>query len=1343
MLIRKARLLGSLSAVLCAGLVLGGCDELTLTDGKNVMRSDARPAVKLRGYGTLGVTLQEVRTDGGTVSVFRFDADSHEHAVTTAGKFLADLDLSPGVTKGTLTVRGHEVPTVTVVGGAVYAGFVYRQTGCVVAAADRGALEKFLAAAPVIVSGGPLSTALKYPQYLDRFDRYGWGFYGFSGPSNHHGWNDKSSPGVDPLDDMEFVKKYNFRFELWPKPTLFDDNYSVGEWPEIRWLVVEAGKRDVPLAARLYGELPVVKEFSDLAEQPAPFLQGGRMRTEFMQKTWPWVSWFNAKGRLYMARQAQEQMRQLADVEIGSWMSPFGELVHDYWFNMHQDYSKAAVDNWHVYLRDTLTLTLAEVSAMFNRSDRPFASWDEVPVPEFANFTGLSGLVLDLTGRWHVRLAQENEAATEQWSKPDATVSGAEWDELLLPGAVEYHKYYRQDTWFVRDFSLSAAQLQKTPLWLYDFARGGTYGDPRVKSPVYLNGQRVGETGSWGAWDVTKLLQPGVNRLAIRSEYFSGRVFLSTEQPSVYPYLSPERNRLWVITQDWEKNAKRDTWAVGLAAMREVDPNAPFKFMAPIGFGTDRWIELATKFGGWPHFTGEGMWYFPWYKRYGFIYGLPGSSEMAGPARDAADMFRVMQRTFLAGLNSHDHVFIVQAATRLPEVKAWYERHAVILKQMGRYDIAGPQVLLYRSTNAATNLMFAPDPSLGDKTRPIQNPWNWDIGRGTLQSIGQSPLYIDDGGLRDGKLAGYDVLFDCGNEIMTAEAVRDIEQWVRDGGTYVTLPFTGRCQPDADRDTWHIQALTGCQVAKLRQPGQGNVTISGAAEQGLFKELAGKTFPDNGSSKDWQGFEYNILSTELTPGADSEVIARFENGAPAIVSHKLGKGRVITLGSVFFRQVQDIEGMWLPADLESVFYRDLLNGLGQPSVNFTDDYRILTQRYRTNNGLDDAVMLVSFADSDRTVALTVTLDQPPARIYRAAGDRLEEIKDFTVSGNVVKIPNLSVPKSEVQMFYFRAHAADDAARHWWAYQQRIWQFSPVQQVDFSPIAGKRWQEPTVNLKADAQWHWTQTAPADDDWRTNVKVSKDWPQWYLDIFTAVGADYQKPLFAFRTFSVPKEWLADGGVTRLVAADWQGGNNQLTAGQSPWRVWLNGQRLERPTFFNPEVGPLLRAGENTIAFAIDPPKQGYHLGVLGAVYLTHSAKPARVVSLAGEFVGKLDGQPVTLTFPGQGEAFSPTKTILIPREWENQYIVTYYARDPRNRSGQGSRQSSYGVVVNEREGRRRHHHTFGSEVEVDITELLKFGAENTLTPLSSYPPAEAKDWDLDEIELRLYPKADYRD
>ena len=130
---------------------------------------------------------------------------------------------------------------------------------------------------------------------------------------------------------------------------------------------------------------------------------------------------------------------------------------------------------------------------------------------------------------------------------------------------------------------------------------------------------------------------------------------------------------------------------------------------------------------------------YPWYKRYGYLYGVPGSSEGAGPANNVNEEYSAFDRVFLEGLNSHVDVFDAQMYTRVPALRAWYENHVAILRQLGRYDISGPQVLLYRSDKAmAVMSPNRPLPLVGwSRTGArYRASWNWDIGRGALADAG-------------------------------------------------------------------------------------------------------------------------------------------------------------------------------------------------------------------------------------------------------------------------------------------------------------------------------------------------------------------------------------------------------------------------------------------------------------------------------------------------------------------------------------------------------------------------------------------------------------------------------
>jgi hypothetical protein len=1269
-------------------------------------------SLALRGYGKL--TLSHP-SPGEWV----FAATSATNASTTVGKFLADLNLSPDVTVGTVAVGGKTFHVTTVPGGLTYTGYVSGDTGHVLAAKDQPGLQALLGSVPA-----DAVTDLIYPTYLDRFDRHGWGFYGFDTNFSPAGGPDNNT---DPSDDMEFLAKHNFRFELWPQPTEFDDSYSIPLDRAFGWLTTEAQKHDVPVSARLYGRLPHAKELTDAFEVPRTFLEGGWYWGTLDWRVNHRQSFFNKQARLYMARQAQDEIK-LEDnhPEIESWMMPYGEIGgSDTWYDRHGDVSPSAVADWHENIQDRLHLGLDELSKMYERENKPFASYDEVPIPEVATFAGLPGEIQDLEGDWYVKQEpNRGDGLTGQWWNADIS-SG--WDKLHMPGSVFWFKYNKgnqeQPKWVIRDFDYTPPADASQPVYLYDFARA-TVNDPRNIMPVYLNGQKVGDVASWTAWDVSKLLKPGKNRLAFECEVFTGRVFLSTDKPAIYPYLGAERNKLWVDFNDWLLQGKSDTVNVALAGMRMVEPNKPIKIMAPAGNDNDRWLDTASRFGAWGHFTGEGEWAFVWYKRYGFLYGLPGTSEGAGPVSDPDGQFAVYQRIFLEGLNGHDTVFNVQNITRVPSLKQWFEDHMAVVKQMGRYDIAGPQVILYRSTNQVSTMMPPPEPLVTGATHQIQSIWNWDFARGTFQEIGQSGLYVDNGGLASHKIDRYRIMMDDGNEMVTPEAIKNIGDWVRKGGTYITLPFTGRSTVDAP-DSWPIQALTGCQVSKMRTPGTGTVTI--AKDQPIFKDLAGQTFPDAGRDKDWQNVEYNLLSTELTPGPDCTVLATFEDGSPAIVDHKLGAGHVIALGSVFFRDVADVKGLWISGDGEEKFLRDLFNGLGQPAANSTSDFKVVTQRYRTNNGLDDVIVMENFAGDDRTVDLHVTLDHPPAKVYQVAMNEIKEVP-FTANGNEITVPQVAIPKSEVQIFYFRPYDAQEAVAHWWQYQNKLWKPTDYQPLDFSSISKGRWIDPTLDLHRG--WYWTQADQANDDW---TKSGGDFatpgpkPQpWVLDVFTAVGADTTKPLFARHTFSVKPDWLTDRGFTMLKA---QGQFSDFNTWGTKWQLYLNGQPLNGST----DVTSLLKPGENVVAIKLTPNPDCKYLGIQGSLYLTHARPPSKIVDLSGQWMNDINGTGAPVAFPGKATAFAPSREVDIPADWKDKYIVCYYAKGP---SGAVGAIVNENCVIAKRSG--------GDDTEVDITQYLKFGQKNMLSMLQSGGDQldPTHDWDLSKVELHLYLRSEYR-
>jgi hypothetical protein len=1321
-----------LLALLAVTLAAGAWTEQPL--------SRVPPGPQLRGFGRVGYTTSRWdNPDGATVWLWRWQCTDDQHAAALLGKLLADLQLSAG----TAPARVGELPALITASGAAFLATRQGTEARVASAASLAVLTAFAQAQPTLLAGAVAQAP--YPAFLDRFDRYGWGCYGMGGFTNYHDWMTKADgqrTPKDPTEDVAFMIAQQFRFESWLDPVGFDHSDGLVKNTEVEWMLERLRQAGMPWSFRVYGNAGgadwTQRRFPEYLEQPASFLMSGWHGPQLFSKAQPHLTWFDRDIHRYMAVQTMKLMAPHAQDPLNmGWMHPHGELEHDPWYDRHDDYSPIAHRHWQGYLR-AQGLSLAEVSAMYGQPDRPFGAWDQVPVPEFATFAGLPGLVQDLAGTWFWR--RERATATKADDSFPGVAEGwfrqplapALWQTVAAPGSDALFEVLPQNlgqfatTFFRRSFTLTPAQLARGPLYLYWFpiSHGNIHSGAQGRHHgVFINGEEAGRIGIWGALDVTKLLRVGDNQITVQlfGGVWNGRLFLSAEPPAVYPYLGRDRNRLFLLWQDWHVDAKYDAWEDILDGMRQVDPDRPIKFMAPIKFGADRWLRLAREWGGFGHFTGEGVWYFPWYKRYGFLYDLPATSEMGGPNETVAELSDTYRRTFLAGLNGHDPVFLAQSYTRKPDVRQWWVDHQPVLKRMGKYDLAGPQVLLYRSSRGPEG-MYAPSPypQLGEATRDIQNGWNWDLGRGTLQTLGQSMLYVDDGGLSDGKLVGYPLLLDCGNEVMPEQSVTAIAAWVRAGGTYVALPFSGRNAPLVP-DVWQVAALADCKVQRVRTPGQGTVTFT--AGQSVFRAFAGRTLPDQGECLDWIGNNLNLVSTELAPGPTGEVLATFENGAAAIVRQRLGAGSVIVLGTACWRQAGDRRGIWWPGEIETAFIADLLTGVGfTPAPCTTDDRLVWAQPYRTNNGLDAITCLVSWHD-DQAATTTVRWRLParPARLVSYGVDGELELPFTWADG--VATAQVTLPPKEVKVLAAPVHGPAEALDHWWLYQQKMWHELRQPTVDFAPYAEGPWADPTLDLRTGGG-ELTLSDPA--------AGAGAWTPVPITVWTDWGVPRSQPLWLRRRFAVPEAWAAAGGRIFLVSGAWSGPHYLGSA-----RLSLNGQMLHDfpgANYQEYDVTRLLREGDNELllAFKGDRPYQG----IGGNLYLYHWAPPARRVSLAGRWDAQdAAGQPLPVTFPGEARAWAPARQVRIPAEWAGKYQVRLYL--------EGSPHDSVGVFVN---GRlvRRHHHWFGPRGDLDITRFLRFGEENSLVLLHAYgqgerDPKRPPQWRLSQLELHLRPAA----
>ncbi|HEY3417939.1 MAG TPA: hypothetical protein VGM23_13735, partial [Armatimonadota bacterium] len=476
----------SLLAIL-AGLLLTAGLSSGEKGGWRAVTTYSMPAGQtLRGYGRVETTVSEFRSvKGDGVWVYAFRCQQPENATTIAGKFLSDLTLSDGAKVVTLSVAGKEVPATLTSAGAAYIGSVDGAEARILCGESEKALADFASGNAALVASAVPAAA--YPRYLDRFDRYGWGVYGVGGFNDYHGWRDRKD--LDPTEDVQFLIDHKIRFDGWLDPNEFDFGDGLRKNTEVEWMTKMAADAGQPFSFRLYanagGANWTQRRFPEYGEQPASFMMSGWHGPSEFYQAQPHFSWFKRDIHRYIAVKTMEMMRQYNDNPyLMGWMHPHGELAHDEWFDMHDDYSAGAQQNWTEYLQKQ-GIDLPTVTRMYGMTERSFADWAQVPIPEFATFEGLNGLVQSLEGTWYYKVEtdgkqkiddawyalpaeQKYPGIREQWY--NAPLTPEAWKSIRIPSDDLFGLFTGQvnnTTWFRRTFTLTPAQQANEHLYLY------------------------------------------------------------------------------------------------------------------------------------------------------------------------------------------------------------------------------------------------------------------------------------------------------------------------------------------------------------------------------------------------------------------------------------------------------------------------------------------------------------------------------------------------------------------------------------------------------------------------------------------------------------------------------------------------------------------------------------------------------------------------------------------------------------------------------------------------------------------------------------------------------------
>ena len=869
-------------------------------------------------------------------------------------------------------------------------------------------------------------------------------------------------------------------------------------------------------------------------------------------------------------------------------------------------------------------------------------------------------------------------------------------------------------------------------LYLWDLNQGN--GDT---VEVWLNGNQLGvdtlrhTVPHWGAWNVTGKLKPKGNLLAVRLPKGSicYRVYLTDTAPQSYPYLSPERNALWVDFSDWQGFSRALAVERGLKMIRSVEPNKSIVSMAPDQYFVQL-RDLAQRYGARFHNTGYMSAFFcemlPMLMRGA---DLPFSLEPGGPAKDLDEFKKFTGLYMVSGVNAIHYFIHVGYVLWNDSIREYFQKIEPALAMLGQeiQEKSDAAVLLDSDVDSLLGYPWVNDVNAAYPSgymnwrfnESLRNDYPLDAitptdfcedasGRSSGRSSDRSPDRSGSNGSLASRASQYKVIFDANNTILREQTLAGIERWVRDGGIFVAMTQTGRHEP-LKPDCWPISRISGFQYV-----GRSEYLVDKSPVEWQPVRLAeGQTFFPSGEYPQ----TINADGTRWKPICDqAKPLWLWPDGTTAVGIRKLGKGYVITFG-------------WrLPyweAKTRQVLCDVLKFAQARPMI-LDVPRSLFAKQYLSTNGLYDIWVLWNS-------------DSKNAQEYRF---QFRDGQSRTLVNALTNEPagnSGTLPPGEFVVCYSLRKNGADAARKWFNVQYNWWNRQQTPWEEFKPETSSR-------LESD---YTRNTLPLTDGWTRTVSgksktvslgawLDSEIQTENQEILTG-GQDNQNKdqdnqnknrrvaeMTLERSVTVPKDW-SNGQINLWITSQYLG--YELCNGE--YQVFLDGQSIARPGRDGVAHLPLdVRPGQ-TFQLKIEArnnPDERFR-GIKGICFLSYMPNPSRTIDLSGSWQARTEvNSPVPTSISVPAERLSAacfTRTFSLDEKLLNQAdsIYVFIEGDPR----------FDGVIVNGQYV-RRHHHRIGQQTYLNITKWLKSG-ENEITVIVDNKDGAIDGW-VKTIELRLF-------
>ena len=1264
---------------------------LTLTAIAGLLVSPLSAAT-IRGLGE--VTPQSVNAFG--LEGLTFQCDSPEHAVILLHKIGHDMSPTATVSSTWQTVKIGDVNAPVLVRqgfGSILLAAKGNTTFAYATPKTDDLASAFSGAAASLSGAKFYDPNFSYPMYMDKFSSRGIG----SWYPSYWGQGFEHVPNT-MADHFKFMRDNNMSVQpngagMWLRNLLpliheYGRPYHFADW--LGWTA------------------------EDALLSPEDLITGGK---DFVSlcSYYGGVSFGGEKLLAYRNWVFGQQLKQVVnDPNLVDVLDPNGE-VGPMSFEPYWDFSENNRRHFANWLQKTRGYTLDSLSKAWYGGSRHFASWNEVPIPEDYELFGFRPDSLRPEPLWKIHSGDVAGGVAKGFVKADYDDHG--WLAIPVPGGQlaatlwGNHLMY----WYrgVIDVSESWLESHRAKGRIYlNIAALSSSDTFKNATKFWVNGQEVGAVSMQpgalirGYIDVTDVVQAGKNSVVFfpTNHFFGpmGTVFLGSKPMESYPFSDSQLNARYFDWREYVSYSVAEYMENSYKTIRGIDPNRSIKMMA--AGDKDLVIPLQEKYQAFGHNTGDEAFFRPWDKRFGYPRGIPNSAESSGSQMDPNALKRWIGWFHFTGLNAFDNFHNVQSMMYYAAAPVWKE-YLPYIHLGNRRDIKKPDIALFWS-------------SQNNRLLDRCLPFCWDLGRGDLQPLGYSYVYTDDSGLRDGLDKDYPLIWDCASEVMQPETVARLKAYVEAGGTFVALQETGRHTP-FKRDAWPITDLTGFKVREVR-PMTGTVNI--LYDQPLFTTLAGKSFLNQGSSVDYSSYNYADKCVALEPVApDTQVIARYGDGAIAIGMRKLGKGRVVVLGSPFWRDSYDKQGVWWPGEGQNAFLEDILHGLGLKPLATADTHKVWREHYLANNGTEEYLALWNPYSDPVTFSADWTTVHPVQSLYDPKNG--QPIAEGSIKDTSVHLEKITLAPLETRVVAAAVTRKPTEALNDWFAKYALWYRPSAPGIDL-----KRPDLPFYEFPLSYLLEGKEVSEADLA-KLDLAALSTQPQagegWSHD--TGFSPEFQKTLpdtehFVFRAvINLPPSWKP--------GQPYELNMKGYYVFASPIDAYLNGKQVLTQAKTGSidgcfaEVGPLLQFGKpNVLVFTTNK------AGFMGDAALIHHPAPAETQDVTGEWqVQTSEDSGLTATqLPGTLNGLMAFKRdITVPASWKGSRV---FIQIDAGKPGQ-----KFGTAAINGEA------LFLSIPDVtytDITPWVKFGEANTLTfiPRSTIEPVAAVPIEVRRITLQ---------